>query len=386
MTSTPTAPEAPVDRIERSPLPAAEPPKSLTTTRWLGGVMAIALAALGVAALRDAGVAAGWLDGPAWTVQVLDLLDGLGPSRWQLVAGPIACLLGIGLIVAAISSRRRWYTFQTGQGIYLRPADIARLASVTAQDVDGSRGHPRCRAVSGSRSGSSAPPHRSPPLRSLTPSDWPSMSGWPLSVRRPAPGSASPVAGCDMSRTANVLNRLALLALGLVLLAGGAATTAWGTGRWQIRTGVVDTSSATRIVTTAWWPWAAALTGILLIALALRWIIALLVQRPVRTVGLSGSSAQGRLTVNADAVVRPASALLESTLGVRSAKGRWFRHRDRLVLELTAAIDPATDLDTVAAAYTQISADLAHALGRPDVQARLLMRAARRPRTLPRVN
>ncbi len=99
--------------------------------------MAIALAALGVAALRDAGVAAGWLDGPAWTVQVLDLLDGLGPSRWQLVAGPIACLLGIGLIVAAISSRRRWYTFQTGQGIYLRPADIARLASVTAQDVDG---------------------------------------------------------------------------------------------------------------------------------------------------------------------------------------------------------------------------------------------------------
>ncbi len=189
-----------------------------------------------------------------------------------------------------------------------------------------------------------------------------------------------------MSRTANVLNRLALLALGLVLLAGGAATTAWGTGRWQIRTGVVDTSSATRIVTTAWWPWAAALTGILLIALALRWIIALLVQRPVRTVGLSGSSAQGRLTVNADAVVRPASALLESTLGVRSAKGRWFRHRDRLVLELTAAIDPATDLDTVAAAYTQISADLAHGWAAPDVQARLLMRAARRPRTLPRVN
>lgn len=138
MTATPAAQHTPTDRIDRSPLPAAEPPKPPSAARWLGGVTAIALAALGVAALRDAAVAAGWLPGPTWTVQALDLVDGLGPSRWQLVAGPIACLLGIGFIVAAIPSRRRrWYTLQTGQGIYLRPADVARLASVTAQDVDG---------------------------------------------------------------------------------------------------------------------------------------------------------------------------------------------------------------------------------------------------------
>lgn len=188
-----------------------------------------------------------------------------------------------------------------------------------------------------------------------------------------------------MSRTANAVNRLALVALGLVLVIGGAATMAWGTGRWQIQTGVVDTSSATRTVTTAWWPWAAAVAGVLLIVLALRWIAALLVRTPVRTLGLPGSSSRGRLSVDADAVVGPASQLLGSALGVRAAKGRWFRHRDRLVLEFTAAVDPATDLDTVAAAYAQISADLAHALHLPDVQARLLMRAARRPRTLPRV-
>ncbi len=138
MTAAGTAPTAPLNRTERSPLPAADPPKRLGATHWLGGVMAAALAALGVAALRDAAVAADWLPGPAWTVQALDLVDGLGPSRWQLLAGPIAVLLGIGFIVAALSlRRRRWFTLGTGSGLYLDPGDVARLATATAQDVDG---------------------------------------------------------------------------------------------------------------------------------------------------------------------------------------------------------------------------------------------------------
>ena len=138
MTAAGTAPTAPLNRTERSPLPPADPPKRLGATPWLGGVMAAALAAVGVVALRDAAVAAGWLPGPAWTVQSLDLMDGLGPSSWQLLAGPIAILLGIGVIVAALSlRRRRWFALGTRSGIYLGPGGVARLATATAQDVDG---------------------------------------------------------------------------------------------------------------------------------------------------------------------------------------------------------------------------------------------------------
>ena len=189
-----------------------------------------------------------------------------------------------------------------------------------------------------------------------------------------------------MSRTTNALNRAVLLAVGLLLLVGGAATTAWGSGRWQIGSGVVDTSSVTKVIEEAWWPWASAAAGVLAIALALRWVSALLLRSPVRTVGLPGSGAQGRLTVHAAALARLASELLGSTLGVRSTQGRCVRHRRWLVLELTATVEPTTNLDALASAYAQVSTELSEALERGDVQARLLLHSASRSRKLSRVD
>lgn len=105
---------------------------------FVGPVLAVLTIALGVALLWDALAVAGVLPGDGWIVPVLEALDGQARTGWALAAGIVAAVVGLWLIVISLRRRRRkslWLRRAIGVGI--RPRDVARLARVAADDVDG---------------------------------------------------------------------------------------------------------------------------------------------------------------------------------------------------------------------------------------------------------
>jgi len=100
---------------------------------------------------------------------------------------------------------------------------------------------------------------------------------------------------------------------------------------------------------------------------------------------VSRSSPEGRLTVDSSAVASAAAAELGDTLGVRSSSGKVRTDRGRLVVDLTATIEPTADIGWVAAAADRASANARQVLGRADVSCRTRLKVARRGRELSRV-
>ena len=75
-----------------------------------------------------------------------------------------------------------------------------------------------------------------------------------------------------MTRSASTLDRLAALVFGLALITLGVGLLVWNTD-WI--TGIPQIITAPGLVTaaeTGWWPWAVAAAGIVLVAIALRWL------------------------------------------------------------------------------------------------------------------
>nr|WP_306172948.1 DUF6286 domain-containing protein [Mycolicibacterium hippocampi] len=93
---------------------------------------------VGVVALRDGAVSAGWLDGRPFTTTAVGWIDGLTFAWWMYPVGIVSILLGAWLVSAALRPRRRTAVAVTARSsIWMRPADLARLASSAAETVPG---------------------------------------------------------------------------------------------------------------------------------------------------------------------------------------------------------------------------------------------------------
>ena len=120
------------------PLRPARPPTGSGVIGFVGPVLAVLTIALGLVLVRDALASAGVLPGEGWVVTVLDAMNGQARTGWALAGGIVAALIGLWLIVISLRRRRRkslWLRKAAGVGI--RPRDVARLARVAADDVDG---------------------------------------------------------------------------------------------------------------------------------------------------------------------------------------------------------------------------------------------------------
>ncbi len=120
------------------PLRPAQQPTGPGAIGFVGPVLAVLTIALGAALLWDALAVAGVLPGDGWVVPALDALNGQAKTGWALAAGIAAALVGLWLVVVSLRRRRRkslWLRRAVGVGI--RPRDVARLARVAADDVDG---------------------------------------------------------------------------------------------------------------------------------------------------------------------------------------------------------------------------------------------------------
>jgi Family of unknown function (DUF6286) len=120
------------------PLRPARAPTGAGVIGFVGPVLAVLTIALGLVLVRDALASAGVLPGDGWVLTVLAAMNGQTRTGWALAAGIVAALVGLWLIVIALRRRRRkalWLRKAAGVGI--RPRDVARLARVAADDVDG---------------------------------------------------------------------------------------------------------------------------------------------------------------------------------------------------------------------------------------------------------
>ena len=170
------------------------------------------------------------------------------------------------------------------------------------------------------------------------------------------------------SRATVAVDRFAALVVAVVLIAGGAAAITWWFHLVGGLPGSIDVSALTDATTRSWWPWAAAVVGLLLVVLGLRWLVAHLPRRSVSHLTLPGSARSGRLRVAAGPLAAAAAASLATADGVTSSSGRVRRERGQLVAALKATITPDADLGAVAQAADRTARDLAGVLERDDVR------------------
>lgn len=100
--------------------------------------MAVLLTAIGLVLLHDAVAASDSRPGRTWIAAIFDAFDGLTAEWWMIPLGLVVALIGVWLIVTALRPRsRKTLAVTSATGIFLRTADVARLASAAADDVDG---------------------------------------------------------------------------------------------------------------------------------------------------------------------------------------------------------------------------------------------------------
>ena len=143
-----------------------------------------------------------------------------------------------------------------------------------------------------------------------------------------------------MTRTATLVDRIAALILGLVLLVVGVAMILWTT---HLIDGTPVYLTAPGLMTaadTAWWPWAVTAAGILLVLLGLRWLVA---HRPARRAGdltLADSNlSEGCLSADLGSLADAAAAELRGRPAVKAASGKAVidRGKPSIHLDVTAA-------------------------------------------------
>jgi len=141
--SVQTAHESAVPGQHRSeakpaPLSAAKMPVGMGAAARVGVVVAVLVLALGALGIVEALLGAGVIGGSSWVGQGARRVNGLTAAAWCVPVGIGLVLLGLWLLVAAVRPRpRRVVAVTATTGVYLRPADVARLAGAVASRVDG---------------------------------------------------------------------------------------------------------------------------------------------------------------------------------------------------------------------------------------------------------
>lgn len=122
-------------------LPPAKPPVSSAVLTTVGVVMATAVTAAGVAAVRDALVYADVIDGTPLLSSAARAVNGVDAAAWMVPVAILLAAVGLWLVVLAIKPRTRTTRALTANtGVFVGVNDIGRLATATALDIDGVTG------------------------------------------------------------------------------------------------------------------------------------------------------------------------------------------------------------------------------------------------------
>jgi hypothetical protein len=120
-------------------LPATPPsPAAPPAAGFAGSLIALLVLALGVIAVRDSAVSAGWLDGRPWTLNTVEWLDGLTFQWWMIPVGILAILVGVWSVYCALRPRRRTaLPLAARSSVWIGRTDVALVATRAAEKVPG---------------------------------------------------------------------------------------------------------------------------------------------------------------------------------------------------------------------------------------------------------
>lgn len=139
MTTSVSAPDSARGELDVQPTPlrAGKLPVGNGPVVWIGIVLAVTVTALGVLGIVEALIGAGTIGGQSWIAEVATRGEGLRPARWLVPVGAATILLGLLLVIAALRRRpRRAVALTSATGVFLRPADLARLSEASARRID----------------------------------------------------------------------------------------------------------------------------------------------------------------------------------------------------------------------------------------------------------
>ncbi|MBI3226057.1 MAG: hypothetical protein HYZ39_13480 [Mycolicibacterium cosmeticum] len=113
-------------------------PVATAPARYIGVALALTFLIAGGLALREAGVVLGWVAGTSWIGTVVAAVDGLHSQWWMVPAGAVVLAAGAWMVFSALRPRRKTAVAVDAQGaVWMRPRDVARLASFAAAAVPG---------------------------------------------------------------------------------------------------------------------------------------------------------------------------------------------------------------------------------------------------------
>ncbi|HET7474493.1 MAG TPA: DUF6286 domain-containing protein [Dermatophilaceae bacterium] len=140
--STSAAPQASdrqrVGQPTTAALAPAKTPVGSGRLGTVGLVLALVVTALGVVAVRDALAYAELIGGRPWVGALVRAVDRQRPSGWLVPVGVVLALVGLWLLVTALRPRPRTAVALAAQtGVFVRPKDVARVATDAAEQVDG---------------------------------------------------------------------------------------------------------------------------------------------------------------------------------------------------------------------------------------------------------
>jgi hypothetical protein len=117
-------------------------PRATAPAVWLAGALALGLAALGAAGVRDLAVDQGWANGSSWAGALVEALDGLESSVALAVAGGVVALVGLLVLVLGLRPGRATHVAlgtgtDAGADAWITPRAVGALARAVADRSSG---------------------------------------------------------------------------------------------------------------------------------------------------------------------------------------------------------------------------------------------------------
>lgn len=189
-----------------------------------------------------------------------------------------------------------------------------------------------------------------------------------------------------MNRGTRVFDRTLVLLLSALVVVVGVAGVVWCTrtvgwlpwpgfvDRWP---GALSTSALRDLAAFVWWPWAVLASGVLLMAIGLRWLVAHLPRRRLGYLSV-GDDTGGKLLVDARSVVDAAALALNAQRGVDTAVGSLDIVDGQLIARIALTVEADVDLAELARRADTLSAQLGEVTGRDDLRMSFLLRTTSR--------
>lgn len=175
-------------------------------------------------------------------------------------------------------------------------------------------------------------------------------------------------------------NRIVLVLLALLLLAGGAVVLALGFGAFgaQVADQPVVPEQVAGFVADNWWVWLIVLLACLLLALLLlRWIAAQTQTQRVSELELERDERRGRTVLETGALADAVADEVDSFRGVHASSVRVFRARGRSKLRLVVDFEERVDIaDVRRRIETEAVPHIREALESPDFAVDVRLRPA----------